>query len=181
MRIAIDMDEVLYSFERTARYLLRNVYPRREKLGSLRAPFAQWDIAGIVGDNAYKWLFEDGIKAGLFRHGHVITGAMLGVRALKAAGHELIVVTHRPSAGVQDTLAWLDFHFGREYPYPWSGINILSGGEPKTEVPWDLIIDDSPANIEDAFEAGRGGVLFGAAWNDEDADWSDVLALLRED
>ena len=178
-RIAVDVDEVLYSFERTARYLLRNVYPRGYKLSGLDVPFDQWAITNIVGDNAYKWLFEDGIKAGLFRHGHVITGAMLGVRRLKAAGHELVAVTHRPEGGVQDTLAWLDFHFGREEPYPWSGIEILSDGRSKTEVPFDLLIDDSVRNVADAHAAGRKGILFGAAWNLSTVTWEDIDDLVN--
>lgn len=165
MRIALDCDEVLYCWERTARYLLRNCYPRAEKLSGLGEPFRAWAIPEIIGDNAYKWLFDEGVQLGLFRHGHVITGAMLGVRALRDAGHELVVVTHRPENGVRDTLAWLDFHFGAEQPYPFSGLAILSNGEPKTEVEFDLLVDDSPKNIDTAHAAGRMGMQFAAAWN----------------
>mgnify|MGYP003576127041 CR=1 FL=1 len=175
MRIAVDLDEVVYAWERTARYLLRNVYPRGHKLSGLNTPFTEWEIGNTIGDNAYKWLFDEGIDAGLFRHGHVITGAMLGVRALKAAGHDLVIVTHRPEKGVRDTLAWINFHFDTEDPYPWSGINILSGGEPKTDVQWDAIVDDSPKNLEDAEAHGRLGVQFGAAWNGGGADWPAVV------
>lgn len=175
MRIAIDMDEVLYSWERTARYLLRNVYPRGYKLSGLNTPFTKWALPEVLGDNAYKWLFNEGVEAGLFRHGHVITGAMLGVRALKAAKHELVVVTHRPENGVQDTLAWIDFHFGRENPYPWSGVYILSNGEPKTSIKWDVLIDDSPKNIILAEVAGREGWLFDAAWNGGGCDWRTIV------
>ena len=178
--IAVDMDEVLYSWERTARYLLRNVYPGDDVLWDLNEPFREWSVPAQIGDEPYRWLFDEGVEAGLFRHGHVITGAMLGVRALKAAGYKLIVVTHRPENGVQDTLAWIDFHFGAERfgPYPWSGLHILSGGEPKTSVKWDLLIDDSPANAKVARREGRKSILFGAAWNGSYFNWDDVKEML---
>lgn len=184
MRIALDCDEVLYSWERTARYLLRNVYPGETTGMPLDKPFEEWFLPLVIGEQAYGWLFSEGIRAGLFRHGHVITGAMLGVRALKARGHDLLVVTHRPEAGVQDTLAWLDFHFGKEDPYPWSGVSILSRAEPKTDVAWDILVDDSPENIDQANAAGRIGLQFAAAWNGwHGANWAclaDRVAYFEE-
>ncbi len=182
MRIAIDMDEVLYSWERTARYLLRKVYPLGPIKGvDLNVPFQEWDVSTQVGENAYSWLFDTrgGIRHGLFRHGHVITDAMIGVRALKADGHDLIIVTHRPEAGVQDTLAWIDFHFGKEDPYPWSGVSILSGGQPKTAIDWDLLIDDSWDNVNTATQKGRKAILFGAAWNHGDVTWRDIPGIIQ--
>jgi 5'(3')-deoxyribonucleotidase len=178
VRIAVDCDEVLYAWERTARYLLREVYPRRHEIEyDLTKPFAEWLVASQVGGDAYEWLFnpKGGIKWGLFRHGHVITDAMVGVRGLKRAGHELVIVTHRPEAAVQDTVAWIDFHFAKEDPYPWSGVSILSQGEPKTDVQWDLIIDDGPKNVKQAIRTGRRGILFGAAWNHGDVTWKQVV------
>jgi len=175
MRVALDCDEVLYSWQRTARYLLRNVYKGDVMGYDLYQPFREWVIADQIGDEAYTWLFDEGVRQGLFRHGHVITGAMLGVRSLKAAGYDLIIVTHRPANAVQDTLAWIDFHFGKEDPYPWAGVSILSQGEPKSEVAWDVLVDDSPKNIDNAFAAGRVGIQFAADWNANDgADWDDL-------
>ena len=179
MRVALDCDEVLYSWERTSRYLLRNVYAGDCEGYDLTEPFSQWFIPSMIGGRAYDWLFDQGVQLGLFRHGHVITGAMLGVRALKAAGHELVVVTHRPENGVRDTLAWIDFHFGAEEVYPFSGLSILSNGEPKTDVPFDILVDDSPKNCDDALKAGRGALLFGAAWNGWDGeDWESLVEVL---
>jgi 5'(3')-deoxyribonucleotidase len=179
-RIAVDVDEVLYSWQRTARYLLRKVYKGDVAGYDLNEPFREWVVADQVGQEAYEWLFDEGVRQGLFRHGHVITDAMIGVRELKRAGHELVVVTHRPENGVQDTIAWIDFHFGKEDPFPWSGVSILSNGEPKTDVAWDLIIDDSPSNISDAVYAGRQGILFGAAWNGADTSWPTTVQLVKQ-
>lgn len=166
MRIALDCDEVLYCWERTARYLLRELYKGPIQRGvDLDHPFRQWSVPAQIGEEAYAWLFDEGVKLGLFRHGHVITGAMIGVRALRAAGHELVVVTHRPENGMRDTVAWLDFHFGAEEAYPFDGLAILSHGEPKTEVLFDVLVDDSPANIADAEAKNRRGLQFAAAWN----------------
>lgn len=179
-RVALDVDEVLYSWQRTARYLLRNLYVGEVNGYDLSKDFEQWVIADQIGKPAYDWLFEEGVKLGLFRHGHVITGAMLGVRALKDAGFDLVVVTHRPENAVRDTMSWLNFHFGAEDPFPFSGISILSNGEPKTDVVWDIIVDDSPANINNALAEGRVGVQFAAAWNGwAGANWSNLETTLR--
>jgi len=175
VRVALDCDEVLYSWQRTARYLLRNVYKGWCDGYDLTVPFREWVVADQVGQEAYNWLFDEGVRQGLFRHGHVITGAMLGVRSLKAAGYDLIIVTHRPANAVQDTLAWIDFHFGKEDPYPWSGVSILSQGEPKSSVEWDVLVDDSPHNIDDARLVGRIGIQFAADWNNNvGADWDTL-------
>lgn len=174
-RVALDVDEVLYSWQRTARYLLRNLYKGDVNGYDLTKDFEQWVISDQIGADAYRWLFDEGVKLGLFRHGHVITGAMLGVRSLKKAGYDLVVVTHRPENAVRDTQAWLNFHFGAEDPFPFAGISILSNGEPKTDVAWDVIVDDSPANIDQAYAEGRIGIQFAAAWNGwNGADWDDL-------
>lgn len=162
MKIAIDCDGVLYEWEKTARYMLREI----RGCGGLFHASDNWDtIMNSVPEEDWRWLWTEGVRLGLFRHGHLVQGSIIGVRALRDAGHELYLVTHRPKSAVRDTTAWLELHFGSEDPYPWSGLHILSNQESKTMVDADLLIDDKPENISEWQASGREGILFSRPWN----------------
>ena len=181
MKIAIDLDGVLYRFELTMRYLLRE---EREVQADMNTPSLYWDdVLDRVRPADRRWLWTEAItKYGLFRHGHVEKHAMRGIRALHKSGHKLFVVTHRPAIATRDTLAWLDFHFGTEEPYPFAGAPImLHHGEPKSQVDAEILIDDKPDNIREWMDEGGRGLLFNQPWN-QDATvgervfgWYDVL------
>jgi 5'(3')-deoxyribonucleotidase len=164
-RIAVDMDGVLYEFERTMRYLLR------EERGyhNLTKPSEFWDdIVGGIDPIDAKWLWTEGVRLGLFRHGHVVKHAIRAIRALAAQGHQLRIVTHRPAQAAKDTIAWVDFHFGGEDPYPfWGAPLMLHGGESKTIVDAELLIDDKPENVEEWVATGREALLFDQPWNQD--------------
>lgn len=167
MKIAIDLDGVQYEWDKTARYMLREI----RGCSGLGGPSFSWDmIMETVDPEDWQWLWTEGVKLGLFRHGHLVQGAIQGIRALRDAGHELILVTHRPKEAIRDTNAWLELHFGSEEPYPWSGQHILSNMESKTIVNADILIDDKPQNIEEWNSAGRVGILFARPWNCEEAE-----------
>lgn len=187
MKIAVDLDGVLYAFERTMRYLLRE---ERSVQADMTTPSRYWDdVLDRVEPADKKWLWSEAItKYGLFRHGHVEKHAMRGVRALHGAGHKLYVVTHRPAIATRDTLAWLDFHFGAENPYPFAGAPImLHNGEAKSQVDAEILIDDKPANIREWMDAGGVGLLFDQPWNQNATigtrvyGWYDVLNTLGVD
>lgn len=120
----------------------------------------------------------DGVIAELKRPGQTyrdispVSGAVEKVRALKAAGHYLIIQTarHMKTCGAnvglvqariaKDTLDWLDAH---QIPYdeiyfgkPWAQIYIDDNGFRFTD--WESISADGsnlPSNCEDS--AGAGG------------------------
>jgi len=164
MRIAVDLDGVLYEWSKTARWMLRNIRGCTDP--ALRWESEYWSyIPDHVSKEDWSWLWSEGVRLGLFRHGHVTTGGMEGVKALKAAGHTLVVATHRPPDALRDTLSWLDHNFGSAEPYPWSGIYYLSNEEPKTIVDAHILIDDKPENVAQWTEAGRVACLFARPWN----------------
>jgi len=165
-RIAIDLDGVLYEFERTMRYLLRE---ERGYTG-LTTPSQYWDdVTERISPEDKKWLWgEATTRYGLFRHGHVVKHGVRAVRVLRDAGHKLVLVTHRPATAARDTLAWIDFHFGAEDPYPFASAPVmLHNGEPKSLVGADILIDDKPENVEEWESAGRAALLFDQPWNQE--------------
>lgn len=159
MRIALDCDGPLYEWDKTARYMLREI---RGNTG-LEEPSHEWFGPNQTWHNVtnadYDWLWTNGVGLGLFRYGHVVTGAILGVREL-AKDHELIVVTSRPRIAIRDTLAWLSY-----VELPFSGIHILSAGESKATIGADCLVDDYAENVESFTKIGRVGILFDRPWN----------------
>jgi len=177
MKVVIDLDGTTYEWEATARWMLRNIRGCTDP--ALNNESTSWEfISDHVNGNDWRWLWSEGVDLGLFRHGHVTTGAMTGVQKLKEMGHTLIVATSRPPSAMRDTLSWLDHHFGSANPYPWSGIHILSHGEPKSLVNGDLLVDDKPSNAAEWARAGREALLFGRKWNE---GWDSTDHITRVD
>lgn len=173
MRIAVDVDGVLYEWDRTARYMLRTY--RDTVVGESLT----WDyIEQHVPRSDWGWLWTDGVDLGLFRYGHCVAGSIVGLRNLLADGHSLAVVTHRPSSAVPDTLAWLNY-----INIQWSEVHILSNGESKAQVDADILIDDKMENVIEWAASGRKALLFDRPWNQQIEatriercyDWRDVV------
>lgn len=166
IRIGVDIDGVMYEWEKTARYMLREILPNSPytKDGPLGQQSTAWGyIDGHVSKEHWKWLWSEGVKLGLFRHGHVVPGTIKGVRALAEIG-DVIIITHRPRSAVNDTLAWLSFQ-----DLPLAGIHVLSDMEPKSSVQpqCDIYIDDKPENCDDLRKNTKAKLvaMYDRAWN----------------
>jgi uncharacterized HAD superfamily protein len=197
MRIGVDIDGVLYEWERTARYLLRNRYYAGqgypEALDKVSDSWGYIDAA--VGPEAFHWLWSTGAEQGLWRAGHVIKGAMEGMYDLAKDGHDLVIITHRGKAAVNDTMAWLSF-----MKFKLAGVHILTRQEPKSSVlpHCDVYIDDKPETITDYLENTNAKLvaLYQQPWNENHiitengkmtwgrgrrvASWSHFVKLVRE-
>lgn len=180
MRVAVDCDGVLYSWDSTARHMLRRYLSEMEKpaIPGLLEPSRYWSaIRDMVGNEAWDWLWSHGVEQGLFRNGHIIKGALDSLRIL-AKRHEVILVTSRPKNAVMDTLEWVSFMLrGVDI----SGVHVLHQGQKKTTIPWDVLIDDGLHNIQDALDAGRRAVMFSQPWNASALvdDWLKGRPLVR--
>ena len=189
MKIALDCDGVLYEFERTARYMER-AYRGYAREGPMGKESTRWDyIKEHVKPEDWNWLWSVAVKLGLWRYGHVVQGALKGIQELTKAGHELIVITARPTNAIPDTVAWLNFIQKPEAGVFFTGIHILSNGEPKSIIKADVLVDDKPENVWEWMEAGRIAILFDRPWNRTplatDAivrarDWPDVVSIIEE-
>jgi 5'(3')-deoxyribonucleotidase len=161
MKFAIDLDGVVYEWQRTARYML-NQY-RGHRLGPIKEWWTEWDSPKKhVTAQDWAWLWKEGVELGLFRYGHMTTGARVGMQELLRQGHTLSIVTHRPAQAVNDTIDWVSLYFK---DIPLDGLHILSGEEPKTGVQADVLIDDKPENVIQWSEEGRIALLFDRPWN----------------
>lgn len=165
--IGLDLDGVAYEWDKTARYMLRR---RIEQKGArvpteLFFPSADWDaIQGMVSPADWGWLWSDAITDGLYRYGHVVQGAIEGVSALANLG-DVMVITSRPKAAVNDTIAWIGMMFNR---VSLAGIVIQSNGQRKSEVhpTPNVYIDDAPKVADDILDNTASSlVLFDQPWN----------------
>lgn len=155
--IGLDLDGVVYDFQGTYKYLLtqhRNVeFPEGlEWWDSWSSP----DQYTTQEDR--DWVWSKGVKDfGLFRYGHIVKGAIDGVRELAKLG-DVHVVTHRPQRAVRDTLAFLAY-----VDLPITGVTVTQG--PKSAVGCDVYIDDGPHVIEELMAAGKRAVVFDRPYN----------------
>jgi uncharacterized HAD superfamily protein len=145
MRIGLDLDGVCYQWDKTVRYMLREILPDSPytKDGPLGTPASHWDhVQENVAPEHWHWVWTEGVRLGLFRHGHLYPGTIKAVRQLAESG-DVVVITHRPQSAVTDTLAWLAFQ-----QLPISGLHLLTSGEPKSSVQpqCDIYLDDKVSN-----------------------------------
>lgn len=179
MRVGVDLDGCVYHWERTARYLLRR---RRRELGlppdpalDVVSPYFDY-VKDVVDRDAWRWLWKEGITEGLFRYGHVYTGAPEAVRTI-ARAHDVVIITARPASAAVDTMDWIQFQ-----RWPVVDLRLLTHGEPKSSVPCDVYIDDSAEVCEELCENADAFVIKmdrpwnkGARCHASTDDWSVVL------
>ncbi len=168
MRIGLDVDGILYKWDLTAGYMLREVLPDSPYTGEplLMQESESWNhIQQIVAPEHWKWLWTEGVRLGLFRHGHMYKGTIQAVRRLALQG-DIVIITHRPKAAVPDTLAWLAYQ-----QLPIAEIHILTNGEPKSRVPnLDVFLDDKPENCTDMLKTGAEVCIWDRPWNQQAVD-----------
>lgn len=149
MRIGLDIDGVMYQWDKTTRYMLREVLPDSPYKDLLHQDSLSWDwVQERVAPEHWNWLWTEGVRLGLFRYGHLYSGTIQAVRELATLG-EVVLITHRPKQAVNDTLAWLTYQ-----NLPLAGVHLLTNQENKASVrPWcDVYLDDKPENITDLCE-----------------------------
>ena len=162
-RVGLDLDGVCYDFDGAYRFLIE------EHFGiAIPRPSTEWDFASKWlrenghSEEVWKWLWNQGVHHGLFRHGHVLKGAVRAAHALDRAGHEVVVLTSRPKTARADTLMWLGFH-----NFPVGEFHLLPH-QPKSAVRphCDVYIDDSAANAADLIRNTNATVLlWDRPWN----------------
>lgn len=156
-RIALDLDGVCYNYSATACFLL-NHYKGYNLDWTLTN---DWDwLLKQISKEDWKWLWDGGVKEGLFRYGSIIKGAAEGVKELAKMG-KIVVVTSRPTNAIQDTLDWLAF-----MKIPVAELHIMSHGQNKAVVKPDVAIDDGPHNIKDYLDAGIETIVFKQPYNE---------------
>lgn len=189
IRIGVDIDGVMYQWSKTARYMLREILPGSpyKKDGAMGQESLHWDyIQSNVTPQHWTWLWTEGVRLGLFRHGHLYPGTIKAIRQLAMLG-DVVAITHRPKQAVHDTLAWLAYQ-----NLPLAGLHILTNMEPKSTVKPEchVYIDDKVDNCIDLFEntGAKLVALMDRPWNQDCPDpavarvqgWQRFVDLVEE-
>lgn len=166
LTIAVDLDGCLYDFTGAMRKWLLTRGWSEDQLVPPTQYYAQrdWNIDQEVFNLELMTALGTG---DMFRVGVAYPDAIRGVRDLGLAGHNIVINSARFFNGLEDkslaaTLLWLREH--RVHPDLVHLANPLDKMD-KLAVPFDLLIDDHPSNVETALEAGRGAVLLDRQWN----------------
>ena len=138
LRLGIDVDGVLADWDFKARELLRREF------GMLLNESRHWDdIERQIGPLKWTWLWEEGIKKGLFLSPPQYPE---NVRELKDAAkrHDIVLITKVPWEAREDRLHWL-----KEKEIPFKQLEMLDKGSNKGDIKCDAYLDDYEVNVEE--------------------------------
>jgi beta-phosphoglucomutase-like phosphatase (HAD superfamily) len=98
-------------------------------------------------------------------------GAVEAVRGWHAAGHFIHVTSHRATSSQQATERWLD-RIGLAYDELYCSMDKITRCR---EIGIDVLIDDSPVNLQAAIDAGITAATLLHPWNRELCETEDVI------
>lgn len=161
LRVGVDLDGVVYDWLGMFRgwcATATGADPGRYFTATTYDFYQQW---GLTKDEFYQHYAEAVNARVAYTTGPPLPGAARVIKAIRDAGHRVVIVTARaagdPALTTQDSLAWLDDH-GIVY-------DEFHLAEDKTTIPFDVLIDDAPTNGLAALEAGRETFLFSQVYN----------------
>jgi uncharacterized HAD superfamily protein len=178
MRIAIDIDSTLHHYwDALAR-------ASRARFG-VDLPYDEQRTWGIsrLKPRQIQACVEDTHSDASIMAAQPYPGAVEAVRAWHEAGHFIQISSHRAAAAQTATAAWLE-QIGLPYDELWCSEDKVARC---SEIGIELLIDDSPVNIQRAVDAGIAVATLRHPWNrdaceDEDVicagDWEDLRRLL---
>ena len=167
MRVGVDLDGVGHIFERgfAASLLAHGGWGyTRSAVDLLYGEAQSWTFYEDLGLNLEEFTAtcNYGADEGILFNGHVHDGFVDALARIKAAGHEVHIITDRaygstPEASRRITRLWLH-ELGVEY-------DSLTFSSDKTCVPTDFFIEDKPSNYDALVAAGVYCYLVNRPWN----------------
>jgi hypothetical protein len=167
MRIAIDIDSTLHH------YWDRLSDSARRRFG-IDLPYEEqfdWGITRLK-PHQLQVCIEDTHSPEEIMAGVPYPGAVETVNAWHAGGHFIHITSHRAERCLEPTSAWLD-HIGLRHDEVHCSYDKVTRCE---AIAIDLLIDDSPINIQRARVAGIAAATIRHPWNDEVCDTEDVIS-----
>ena len=179
MRIAIDIDSTLHHYwdvlSEAARRRFGIDLPYEEQL--------DWGITRLRPEQLQCCIDETHSEAAILA-GRPYPGAVETVNAWHAAGHFIHITSHRADATHDATARWLD-QIGLAHDELYCSFDKIARC---AEIRIDVLIDDSPINLQAALEAGITPATIVHPWNkdvveDEQIlhaeDWAGLAAALE--
>ena len=165
-KIAIDIDSTLHHYwdllERIA----------RERYG-VELPYAQqrtWGITALEHEQLVDCVKESHSEENILS-GEPYPGAVETVRTWHEQGHWIHITSHRAVTTYDATARWLD-----EIGLPWHDLHCSYDKISRcVELGIDVLVDDSPVNIERARESGILAATLLHPWNEELAGRNGVV------
>lgn len=163
LRVGFDLDGVGYNFgDSVQRYLEMTGQGHLWKSGPNPQPY--WDFYKDWGWNGKQFVdfCNAGADAGVIFCGPVRPNFVETVKAVKALGHTVVIITDRgfgttPEVSQNHTRNWLAQH---EIPY-----DELYFSPDKTISPTDIFVEDKWENYENLMAVGTPTYLINRAWN----------------
>ena len=166
MRIGIDIDSTLHHYWDQ----LSEVVRRRH---GVELPYAEqhtWAITKLEPEQVYECVLETHSEDYILR-GEPYPGAVEVVEAWHAAGHFIHITSHRSTESHAATERWLEA-IGLPYDELYCSYDKIARG---VEIGLDVLVDDSPVNLQRAAEAGMTPATILHPWNREICAELDVV------
>lgn len=140
------------------------------------AGVTEWDSIFDVTGMKPSELFAFCKRAGVFLKADPVEGAIAGLEALFAAGHDVQFVTSRPEWATAETHEWLDAHLaGADVDDLEERTHIIQGTN-KSVVKCDVYLDDSPHVLKDMRKRRQCIVRYERPWNKNCKSWRYSVA-----
>jgi len=165
-RIALDIDSTLHHYWA----LLERIVMERYGVALPYAEQRDWGITVLEPEQliaAVEETHSDGNIAGAAPY----EGAVEAVRRWHEAGHWIHVTSHRRQSCAPATHRWLD-----DAGFPYDDLHCSFDKIPRcVELGIDVLVDDSPVNIERAREHGMLAATVSHPWNEALLDRDGVI------
>jgi uncharacterized HAD superfamily protein len=165
VRIAIDIDSTLHhywdQFEAAAKRRFGVELPYEEQL---------WHIDRLRPEQVKACVEETHSEAQILA-AEPYPDAVGTIRAWKEAGHFIHVTSHRDTAARDATERWLG-QIGLPYDELYCSFDKVSHCR---AIGIELLIDDSPVNLEAAVDAGIRGATLSHPWNHDICEEEDIV------
>jgi uncharacterized protein len=165
VRIAIDIDSTLHhywdQFEAAAKRRFGIELPYEEQL---------WHIDRLRPEQVKACVEETHSEAQILA-AEPYPGAVETVRAWKEAGHFIHITSHRDTAAHGATERWLK-EIGLPYDELYCSFDKVSHCR---AIGIELLIDDSPVNLEAAVDAGIRAATLSHPWNRDICEVEDIV------
>ena len=166
MRIAIDIDSTLHHYWDQFSGVVRRRY-------GIELPYEEqrtWGIGRLQPEQVHAAVLET--------HGPQLVaaadpypGAVEAVNDWHAAGHFIHITSHRATDAHDHTIQWLDA-LGLRYDELYCSYDKITRCR---EIGIDLLVDDSPVNLEHALDAGIAAATIVHPWNRQVVAERDVV------